>query len=163
MLKISIICLVQTYDIITIQALTKFLKELKTYECLDESKLKVIINKSIPISKVGEKEIIGGIAYYKDQDMSIMIELFDRTQIKYITIPFDMEAYIKYAEGVINCDINYKKYSKSFIQNLSKLANFVYPVSKTGISKGTKYQPPVVNQTFTSNMNNTLNQMKNNM
>ena len=158
------IFLIQTYDILTIQPLTYFLKELKAYECLEESKIKIIINKAIAIPKINEKTIIGGIAYYKDPAMSFMTELFDRADVEFMTIPLDMEAYAKYLDGVINCNISYKKYSKVFMQKLSNLAGFVYSVNKSGISKGTKYTPPSApTSAFTSDMNNTLNQMKNSM
>ena len=152
--------LVQTLDILTIQPLTAFLRELKAKNILDEKKLKVILNKAIKIRGINEKTIIGGMAYYNDPGMSFMTELFDRNMMKYISIPFEEETYIKYLQGLIECDISLKGYSKTFMQTLKELSNIVYPITNT-------YRPPMTKSysgenTFSPNINSTLNQMKNN-
>ena len=156
--------LVQSLDILTIQPLTAFLRELKAKNILEEGKLKIILNKFVKIKGINEKTIIGGMAFYNDPAMSFMTELFDRSLIKYITIPFEEEIYIKYLEGIINCDINLKGYSKNFMQILKSLGNMIYPLVS---GKGT-YRPPTVggensqSGVFSPSMNNTLNQMKRN-
>ena len=154
--------LVQTLDILTIQPLTAFLRELKAKNILDEKKLKVILNKVVRVRGITEKTIIGGMAFYNDPAMSFMTELFDRTLIKHISIPFEEDIYTKYLEGIINCEITLKGYSKNFMQILKELANMVYPLVS---GKGTSYRPPMVNtaqtnNTFSPSMNNTLDQMK---
>ena len=156
--------LVQSLDILTIQPLTAFLRELKAKNILEEGNLKIILNKFVKIKGINEKTIIGGMAFYNDPAMSFMTELFDRSLIKYITIPFEEEIYIKYLEGIINCDINLKGYSKNFMQILKSLGNMIYPLVS---GKGT-YRPPTVggensqSGVFSPSMNNTLNQMKRN-
>ena len=156
--------LVQSLDILTIQPLTAFLRELKSKNILEESKLKIILNKFVKIRGVNEKTIIGGMAFYNDPAMSFMTELFDRSLIKYITIPFEEEIYIKYLEGIINCDINLKGYSKTFMQVLKALGNMIYPL----VSGKGAYRPPAVGGEnsqsgfFSPSMNDTLNQMKRN-
>ena len=156
--------LVQSLDILTIQPLTAFLRELKAKNILEEGKLKIILNKFVKIRGINEKTIIGGMAFYNDPAMSFMTELFDRNLIKYITIPFEEEIYIKYLEGIINCDINLKGYSKTFMQVLKALGNMIYPL----VSGQGTYRPPTVggnsNQQgiFSPSMNDTLNQMKRN-
>ena len=156
--------LVQSLDILTIQPLTAFLRELKAKNILEEGKLKIILNKFVKIKGINEKTIIGGMAFYNDPAMSFMTELFDRSLIKYITIPFEEEIYIKYLEGIINCDIDLKGYSKNFMQILKSLGNMIYPLVS---GKGT-YRPPTVggensqSGVFSPSMNNTLNQMKRN-
>ena len=156
--------LVQSLDILTIQPLTAFLRELKAKNVLEEEKLKVILNKFIKIRGINEKTIIGGMAFYNDPAMSFMTELFDRNMIKYITIPFEEEIYIKYLEGIINCDINLKGYSKTFMQVLKALGNMIYPL----VSGQGTYKPPTVTESnsgmgaFSPSMNDTLNQMKRN-
>ncbi len=154
------IYLVQTMDVLTIQPLTAFLRELKAKNILEESKLRIIINKYIKLRNVSEKAIIGGMAYYNDPAMSFMTELFDKNTIKYFTIPFESEIYAKYLEGLINCDISLKGYSKGFMQTLKQLGNNVYPL----ISGKASYQSSMsgYQSNFSSNMNNTLNQMKKN-
>ena len=155
--------LVQSLDILTIQPLTAFLRELKAKNILEEGKLKIILNKFVKIKGINEKTIIGGMAFYNDPAMSFMTELFDRSLIKYITIPFEEDIYIKYLEGIINCDINLKGYSKNFMQVLKSLGNMIYPL----VSGQGTYRPPTVggnNQSnvFSPSMNDTLNQMKRN-
>lgn len=100
--------------------------------------------------------------------MSVMVELFDRTSIEYLAIPFDESVYVKYLEGIINCNVNLKGYPKQFINLLNQLANMIYPKInhiKRNNKKG-GYTPPTVpkqtSQTFSPNMNNTLDKMKNN-
>ena len=156
--------LVQSLDILTIQPLTAFLRELKAKNILEEGKLKIILNKFVKIRGINEKTIIGGMAFYNDPAMSFMTELFDRSLIKYIMIPFEEEIYIKYLEGIVNCDINLKGYSKTFMQVLKALGNMIYPL----VSGQGTYRPPTVgggnNQSnvFSPSMNDTLNQMKRN-
>ncbi len=157
--------LVQSLDILTIQPLTAFLRELKAKNVLDEGKLKIILNKFVKIRGINEKTIIGGMAFYNDPAMSFMTELFDRNLIKYITIPFEEEIYVKYLEGIINCDINLKGYSKPFMQVLKALGNMIYPL----VSGQGTYRPPTVGGNnnsqmgaFSPSMNDTLNQMKRN-
>ena len=152
------IYLVQSMDVLTIQPLTAFLRELKTKKILDESKIRIIINKYMKLRNASEKAIIGGMAYYNDPAMSFMTELFDRNMVKYFLVPFEEEIYTKYLEGLINCDISLKGYSKNFMQTLRQLGNNVYP----RISGKTNYKQPQSNYGFSSNMNNTLNQMKKN-
>ena len=152
------IYLVQTLDILTIQPLTAFLRELKARNILEENKLRIILNKTVKLRGINEKTIIGGMAYYNDPSMSYMIELFDKNMIKYISIPFDEEVYIKYLEGIVNCDINLKGYSKNFMQILNSLGNMIYPVVAGAKSA---YRPPNLdNNGFTPSINNTLDQMK---
>lgn len=150
--------LVQSMDILTIQPLTAFLRELKAKNVLDEKKLRIILNKSVKVRGVTEKTIIGGMAFYNDPAMSFMTELFDRNLIKYISIPFDEEVYIKYLESIIDCEVDLKGYTKQFMQVLKELANMIYPL----VSGSSTYRPPSAtnNRVFSPQMNNTLDQMK---
>ena len=155
------IYLIQSLDVLTIQPLTAFLRELKSKNILEDRKLRVVLNKTVKIRGINDKTIIGGMAFYNDPAMSFMTELFDRTLIKYMSIPFEEETYIKYLENVIECNISLKGYSKGLLQSLKELGNMVYP---TG---GTSYRPPTANgyntqNTFSPGMTQTLNQMKNN-
>ena len=155
------IYLVQSSDVLTIQPLTAFLRELKSKNILEDRKLRIVLNKAVKIRGITDKTIIGGMAYYNDPAMSFMTELFDRTLIKYISIPFEEETYIKYLENVIECNVSLKGYSKGFLQSLKELGNMIYSVG------GTTYRPPTANgynsqNTFSPGMAQTLNQMKNN-
>ena len=154
--------LVQSMDILTIQPLTAFLKDLKSKNILDEKKLKVILNKVVKIRGIKEETIVGGMAFYNDPAMSFMTELFDRDRIKYISIPFEEETYIRYLEGIIQCEVSLKGYSKIFLQTLKELGNMVYPlIGMQG--NNSSYRPPSVGGgNFSPNMNNTLDKMKRN-
>ena len=100
------------------------------------------------------------MAYYNDPAMSFMTELFDRSLIKYVSIPLDEEVYVQYLQSIIECNISLKGYSKVFMQTLKELGNMIYPV----VNNKRGYQPPSVNNpssnVFSPNMNNTLDQMK---
>ena len=152
--------LVQTLDVLTIQPLTAFLRDLKAKNVLDEKKLRIILNKSVRMRGITNKTIIGGMAFYNDPAMSYMTELFDRDLIKYIEIPFEEEIYTKYLQGIIECEISLKGYSKGFMQILKELGNMVYSSSNNYIPPSTdKYSS---SNGFTPNMNSTLDQMKRN-
>jgi len=152
--------LVQTMDILTIQPLTAFLRELKSKNILDENKLRIVLNKYVKIRGIKEETIIGGMAFYNDPAMSFMTELFNRDKIKYVTIPFEDETYIRYLEGVIQCDISLKGYSKGFMQTLKALGNMVYSVTGKNSEKQSYNPPSARNTSFSPNMNDTLDKMK---
>jgi len=120
--------LVQSMDVLTIQPLTAFLRDLKAKNVLKPSKLRVIINKEARVRSITVKTIIGGMSYFNDPAMSFMTELFDRNTVKYISIPFDMNVYERYLEGLVNCNISINGYSKLFIAKLKELASIVYPM-----------------------------------
>lgn len=155
--KAQEIYLVQSFDILTIQPLTAFLRDLKSKNVLSEKKLKIVLNKAVKLRGVNDKTIIGGMAYYNDPAMSFMTELFDKNAIRYITVPFSEEVYTKYMENVINCEVSVKGYPKNMVQVLNALANIVYPL----VSGKSTYVPPKVERNgFTPSMNSTLDQMK---
>ena len=160
--------LVQSMDVLTIQPLTAYLRELKAKGILEPNKLRAVINKYTKVKGVTEKAIIGGMAFYNDPAMSFMTELFNRETIQYCVIPFDVQVYTKYLEGLINCNITLSGYSKEFINSLNKLANMVYPVIGNPVnSNKAKYSNPKYNKyaegsTFSNDMNSTLDKMKRN-
>ena len=144
-------------DILTIQPLTAFLRELKAKNILVQEKMRAVINKELRIKSLNSKVIIGGMSYYNDPAMSFMTELFNKDNIKYCTIPFDEQVYAKYLEGLVNCKVSLNGYSKTFMQALKQLGNMVYPLLSN------KYRPLETYQekdTFSSQMSNTLEQMK---
>ena len=155
------IYLVQSFDILTIQPLTAFLRNLKSKNILDSNKLRIVLNKVLRVRSITERIIIGGMSSYNDPSMSYMTELFDKDNVKYCSIPFDQEAYSKYLDGLVNCEISTKGYPKNFIASLEKLANMIYPLLNNDkpANKFNAYNQNTSN--FSSNMNETLNKMKN--
>ena len=63
------IYLVQSFDVLTIQPLTAFLRDLKAKNILNPEKLRIILNKSLRVRNVTDKLIIGGISVYNDPPM----------------------------------------------------------------------------------------------
>ena len=152
------IYIVQTMDILTIQPMTAFLRDLKAKDILKPEKIRIVINKEIKVRGLTPKTIIGGLAFYNDPAMSFMTELFNKDTVKYCTIPFEEDAYSRYLEGVMDCEITISGYSRMFNTKLKELANMVYPLL------GNKYKPMgdySSNNKFSTNMNNTLEQMRN--
>lgn len=150
--------LVQSPDILTIQPLTAFLRNLKARNVLAPEKIRVVLNKMVKLKTVTEKTLIGGIAYYNDPAMSFMTELFNKDTVKYCVIPFEEQTYSKYLEGIINCKITLNGYSKSFMSVLETLGGFVYPLIGNNMKSNTYNSQ----NNFSSSMNSTLNKMKNN-
>ena len=155
------IYLVQSLDVLTIQPLTAFLRELKAKNVLEESKLRIVLNKFEKLRGVNEKVIIEGMSSYNDPSMSYMVDLFDKNLIRYICIPFDEQVYVKYLQGLIDCKLTLKGYPKNIIQILTELANMIYPIDNGKASGKSTYRPPALNSKgFTPTINSTLEQMR---
>ena len=163
--KIQELYLVQSMDVLTIQPLTEFLRELKTRNILIESKIRIVLNKMLRVRGVTGKNIVGGMANYNDPEMSFMTELFDRNTVRVAEqIPFDEDVYAKYLESLIECEIKLNGYPKEFRAKLNSLAEAIYPLlpnntktnKKNKNKKGYQYS-----NSFSSDMNDTLNSMRN--
>ncbi len=153
------IYLVQSMDILTIQPLTAFLRDLKAKNILTPEKLKIVVNKITRIRGLNSKVIIGGMAFYNDPSMSFMTELFNKDTIKYTNIPFNEDVYAKYLEGLVNCKISINGYDKNFMMALRELGNMVYPLLNNKYRAMGNYGEK---HTFSSKTNSTLEQMKKN-
>lgn len=127
--------LVQSMDILTIQPLTGFLRELKAKNALNPEKFRVVINKATKVRALNPKVLIGGISYYNDPAMSFITELLDKDKVKYSVVPFDEQVYVKYLEGIVECKITLNGYPKNFMKSLKELANNVFPLLSN------KYKP----------------------
>ena len=158
------IYLVQSMDILTIQPLTAFFRDLQSKNIYQPENLRIVINKELPVKTLTVKNIIGGLSFYNDPSMSFMRELFNRETAKYCTIPFEIATYSKYLEGLVNCKISLNGYSKEFMQALRTLENMVYPLMEpTPVSnRGAKSNNNYERTRFSNEMNDTLNQMKKN-
>ena len=89
------IYLVQSMDILTVQPLTAFLRELKFKGAWEPEKARVVINKETKVKGLNGKMIIAGMSRYNGPDMSVMTDLFNRDMVKACTIPFDEKVYAK--------------------------------------------------------------------
>lgn len=149
--------LVQSMDVLTIQPLTAFLRDLQSKGVLKQEKLKIVINKGVNIKSVPVKTLIGGISKYNDPSMTYMKDLFDRDKVSYCIIPFEVQNYIKYLDSLITCSISLNGYTKSFMSALRQLGNMVYPLINKQVysPRGEKYK-----DNFSTEMNDTLSKMK---
>lgn len=160
------IYLVQSMDILTIQPLTSFLRELKFKGAWEPEKARVVINKEVPIRILSNKTIIGGMSRYNGPDMSVMTDLFNKDMVKACSIPFDEKVYAKYLETLATCKLSISSLPKQFRAKLQILGEMVYP----RLNSKTSYNPPSMDNggnynqgnAFSSNTNNTLNKMKKN-
>ena len=158
--------LIQSMDVLTIQPLTSFLRDLKVKNALEESKIRIILNKILRIKGVTGKNIIGGMANYNDPEMSFMTKLFDRDLVRVSAqIPFDEDVYAHYLNSLINCEIELDGYPKEFRQRLNSLASVIYPLlpnqdTNSRSKKDKKKLNNQYNNSFSSDMNNTLDNMR---
>lgn len=152
------IYLVQSMDVLTMQPLTAFLRNLQSKNILRQEKLKIVINKSVKIKSVSVKRLIEGIANYNDPSMTIMKNLFNPERIAYCELPFEIPNYIKYLDSMINCSVSLNGYTKPLMIALKQLAGMVYPLinRQTYSPRGNQYK-----DNFSSNVNSTLDKMKN--
>ena len=155
--KAQEIYLVQTMDVLTIQPLTAFLRNLKSKGILAPEKLKIVINKSERVRNLNVKTLIGGMSCYNSPNMTYMTELFDRDNIMFCEIPFEVQNYIKYLESLVNCSISLNGYTKTFLESLRQLANMVYPLVGRQNYSGGKNEN---REPFSSQVNETLSRMK---
>ena len=157
--KAQEIYLVQTMDVLTIQPLTAFLRNLKSKNILSPEKLKIVINKSTRVRSLNIKTLIGGMSCYNSPSMTYMTELFNKDNIRYCEIPFEVQNYVKYLDSLVNCSISLNGYTKQFMMALKELAGMVYPLvnkqTYSPMNKKTQRDP------FSSEVNDTLNKMKN--
>ena len=154
--KAQEIYLVQTMDILTIQPLTAFLRDLKSKNILKPEKLKIVINKATKVRSLNIKTLIGGMSCYNAPSMTYMTELFNKDNIRYCEIPFELQNYVKYLDSLVNCSVSLNGYTKQFMMALRELANMVYPlVSRQAYSPMTEKR-----DLFSSQVNDTLNKMR---
>ena len=154
------IYLVQSMEILTIQTLTAFLKELKTQGVLEPEKVKIVINKELKVRGLTNKAIIGGMSFYNDPAMSFMTELFNKDIVKYCSIPFEEMVYSKYLEAMLNCKVSINGYSKNFMNKLRILGDMVYPLTSRQVYSSSNQTQNYGKNAFSSSMNDTLSKMK---
>ncbi|MBE5821143.1 MAG: hypothetical protein E7311_00960 [Clostridiales bacterium] len=129
------IYVVQDMDILTVQQITSFLRELKSKE-ISLAKMRIIINKFVK-SSVTAKKLIEGMAYYYDPQMTFMDDLFD-TNIDYYTVPFAVENYQKYIDNLHKCDMDFSNFTKEFLEMISVICSIVYPTTNSKMLAGKK-------------------------
>ena len=120
------IYVVQDMDIININQLTIFLRQLKA-KGIPMHKIRVIINKHVNCA-LTEKDILDGIAKYTSYDLKMYDELFNSSTIPYYILPFDVENYKKYVEMVFKYSNKFATFTEDFKENLNRIINSIYPI-----------------------------------
>ena len=133
--KANEIYIVQDLDIMKIQETTLFLRELKN-KSIDMNKVRIVINKYVK-TMLTPKKLIEGLSYYNDPQMSFIDELLSN-KVPYFIIPFEVENYVKYIEGMLRNELDYRKYTPSFLEAINALSTSVFrtgsePKKKRGI------------------------------
>ena len=146
-------------DVLTIQPLTEFLRELKVKNVLDDRKIRIILNKLLKIKGVNAKNIVDGMSNYNNPEMSFMTELFNRNTVQVVAqIPFDEDVYIRYLSCLVECEIQINNYPKEFKQKLNSLAEAIYPLLP-GTNQNKKNKK-TYSSTFSDGMNSILDNMR---
>ena len=158
------IYLIQSLDVLTIQPLTEFLRMLQLKNINFENKIRIILNKFLKVKGGSSKTFVKGMSKYNNEDLSLMKDLFNADQVKIAAeIPFDEDVYIKYLESLIDCEIRINSYPKEFKQKLNNLANVIYPLLPGKKELNKRKQKGGYNSysnSFSSGMNNTLDNMR---
>ena len=134
------IYLVQDMDILNINQVTMFLRELKS-RGIPLSKLRVIINKHVKCA-LTSRDILDGIATYTSYDLKMYDELLNVNQIPYFILPFDVENYTKYVEMVYKYSNKFATFTDFFKENIFKVINSIYPVAGTMKGSSSSYSAP---------------------
>lgn len=119
------IYIVQDMNILNVNQITMFLRELKQ-RGIGMEKVKIVINKYIDCS-LSSRDIIDGIATYTSYDLKMFDELFNPKKIQYFILPFNVENYKKYIDMVYKYSNKFSSFSKDFQDNLNEVINSIYP------------------------------------
>ena len=128
----SEIYIVQDLDILKLQETTMFLRELKSKN-VDMSKVRVVINKYVK-TVLTPKKLVEGLSYYNDPEMSFVDELLSGKVI-YSLVPFRIENYANYVEGLYKNNINYNAYTQDFRDAIEQLCGQIYPVNSAPVQR----------------------------
>lgn len=135
------IYVVQDMDVLNVNQITMFLKEIKT-RGIPMNKVKIVINKHVKCALTA-KDLIDGIATYSSLDMNMIDPepLFDTSSLQYFILPFDQENYVKYIEMLFKSSNVFSTFTREFKIALEQITNSIYPI---GISEvqGSKYEKP---------------------
>ena len=130
------IYIVQDMDIININQLTIFLRQLKM-RGIPMNKIKVIVNKHVNCA-LTTKDILDGIATYTSYDLKMYDELFNSSSMPYFILPFNAENYKKYVEMVYKYSNKFSTFSDDFKNSLNKIITSVYPVGNGPLKSSRK-------------------------
>lgn len=129
------IYVVQDMDVLNVNLITIFLRELKT-RGIPMNKIRVIINKHVKCALTA-KDILDGIATYTSPDLKMFDDLFTASEMTYHILPFDQENYTKYVEMMYKYSNSFNSFTKEFKESLDGIVNAIYPIGITKYTSNT--------------------------
>lgn len=126
------IFIVQDMDILNIQPITTFMRELK-YRGVPLEKVQVIINKYVKCG-LPIKRMIEGLSFYRNAERTIFDELLPKG-IAYYVLPFNEINYKKYVEGIYASKVSYPTFTEEFKQSVDVVVSNIYPIGMSRINK----------------------------
>jgi len=123
------IYVVQDMDVLNVNLITIFLRELKT-RGIPMNKVRVIINKHVKCALTA-KDILDGIATYTSPDLKMFDDLFTASEMIYHILPFDQENYTKYVEMMYKYSNTFNSFTREFKESLDQIVNAIYPIGIT--------------------------------
>lgn len=129
--------IVQDMDVLNVNLITIFLRELKT-RGIPMNKIRVIINKHVKCA-LTSKDILDGIATYSSPDLKMFDDLFTASEMTYYILPFDQENYTKYIEMMYKYSNTFTTFTPAFRENLDHIVNAIYPIGITKYTGGNTY------------------------
>lgn len=140
----SEIYVVQDMDVLNVNQITMFLREIKN-RGIPMNKVRIIINKHVKCA-LTSKDILDGIATYSSPDLKMFDELFPSSEMQYFILPFDQENYTKYIEMMFKYSNVFTSFSKEFKSELLQIVNSIYPIGlNIKTNEENRYKKPVAN------------------
>ena len=135
------IYVIQDMDVLNVNQITMFLKEIKTIG-IPMNKVKIVINKHVKCA-LTSKDLIDGIATYSSLDMNMVDPepLFDTSGLQYFILPFDQENYTKYIEMVFKSSNAFSTFTREFKIALEQITNAIYPIGISNVQDN-RYEKP---------------------
>ena len=78
--------------------------------------------------------MIEGLSYYNDPQMSFTDELL-QSKVQHFVIPFNLENYSRYIDGMYKNSLDYKKYTSDFLNAIEEVSKNVFKRSDNVVSK----------------------------
>lgn len=135
------IYVIQDMDVLNVNQITMFLKEIKT-RGIPMNKVKIVINKHVKCA-LTSKDLIDGIATYSSLDMNMVDPepLFDTSGLQYFILPFDQENYTKYIEMLFKSSNAFSTFTREFKIALEQITNAIYPIGISNVQDN-RYEKP---------------------
>ncbi len=140
------IYIIQDMDVLNVNLITIFLRELKT-RGIPMNKVRVIINKHVKCALTA-KDILDGIATYTSPDLKMFDDLFTASEMTYHILPFDQENYTKYVEMMYKYSNTFSTFTREFKESLDQIVNAIYPIGITKYTGNTYNKSKPKSRTF---------------